>query len=156
MKIYSKKPWQADEGQKSMEVTIEDVEQVRGFIRDIGGPAKPGAMVGKTADFLKKLFPHTGEPRKQWTERRLWDWWTGRSDLVRHWQMVEMFRAAELKKQERELLEAARREHAEFVAKTTNLRAFLERTDPAFHRDEIERLGQFARGVDMSRNSGGE
>jgi hypothetical protein len=136
MKIYDEKPWHISKGQKSM----EDVVQAQGFIRDIGGPGKVGAMIGNACDYLTKLFPHQGEPRKQWTERRLWEWWCNRSDVVRHWQMMELYRAAEIKKQERQLLEAARREHAEFIAKTANLAALLEHQDEAFNSPQIEAL----------------
>jgi hypothetical protein len=150
MKIYDEKPWHISKGQKSM----EDVVQAQGFIRDIGGPGKVGAMIGNACDYLTKLFPHQGEPRKQWTERRLWEWWCNRSDVVRHWQMVELYRAAEIKKQERQLLEAARREHAEFIEKTTRLRSLLERQDEDFYRPQIEGLGGVMGRVDRPRAKG--
>lgn len=136
MQINNEKPWKNEQGQKS----VEDVIQAQHFIRDIGGPGKVGAMISIASEYLNKLFPHVGEPRKQWTERRLWEWRNGRSDLVRHWQMMEMYQAAESKKQERKLLEAARREHALFIAKTTRLAALLEHTDTDFYCDQVEAL----------------
>jgi hypothetical protein len=149
MKIYNEKPWQISKGHKSM----EDVIQAQGFIRDIGGPAKVGAMIGNACDCLKRLFPHHGEPKKQWTERRLWEWWNNRSDVVRHWQMMELYRAAEIKKQERQLLADARRDHAEFLEKTARLRSLLERSDEDFHRPDIEGLGRIVGGMDRPGNS---
>lgn len=131
------KPWQISKGQK----TMDDVMQAKDFIRDIGGPEKKvSAIIGQAAYCLKQMFPHHGEPRKQWTERRLWEWWNKQSELVRHWQMVELYRAAEAKKQERELLEAARRSHAEFIARTARLAALLEYQDSDFNRDQIAAL----------------
>lgn len=136
MQIYNEKPWKTDKGQRSM----EDVVQAQDFIRDIGGTGKVSAVIGRAADFLKKHFPHEGEPRKQWTERRLWEWWNNRSEVVRHWQMMELYRAAETAKQERALLDAARRDHAQFIAKTARLAALLERQDEDFFSDQIEGL----------------
>lgn len=150
MKVYNEKPWQIDKGQK----TMDDALQAQGYIRDIGGPGRPTVIISIAAEVLDKLFPHKDEPKKQWTERRLWEWWSNRSDVVRHWQMCELHRAAETKKQERVLIDAARREHAEFIARTTRLAEMLERQDEAFHSAQIEGLRRQSCRVDRSGNQG--
>lgn len=150
MKVYNEKPWQIDKGQK----TMDDALQAQGYIRDIGGPGRPTVIISIAAEVLDKLFPHKDEPKKQWTERRLWEWWSNRSDVVRHWQMCELHRAAETKKQERVLLEAARREYADFIRKTARLAEMLEHQDKAFHGPQIDALRGSMGGVDLSRDGG--
>jgi len=150
MKINNEKPWQISKGQK----TMDDVLLAKGFIRDIGGPGKVTAIIGKACDFLQKAFPHHKEPKKQWTERRLWEWWNEQSELVRHWQMMELYRAAEKAKEERRLIAEARRDHAEFIAKTVAFRSLLERTDADFFGPEIEGLGGVMGRGDRTGNSG--
>jgi hypothetical protein len=59
-------------------------------------------------------------------------------------------------KEERELLQKARKEHAAFIEKTASYRALLERTDPDFFGGEIERLGGMGRRVDSARADRGE
>lgn len=143
MKINDEKPWQTSKGQQA----VEDVILAKGFIRDIGGPGKVVSIISQAADRLREYFPHFREPKKQWTERRLWEWWNGQSELVRHWQMMEMYQAAERAKEERLLIAEARRKHAEFIAKTTHLAEFLERQDSSFHRPQIEALRSMGGGV---------
>lgn len=109
-------------------LSVDDVTQVKILIRAIGGGGRVNDFIYSTFKVMSRLFPHEGEPRKQWTERRLKAWWNQETDVVRHWQMMELFQAAEAAKDERELLKAARRDHAEFIAKTQRIRALAELT----------------------------
>lgn len=138
MKIYNRKLRELYKGKTVM----EDVVLARGLIKDIGGTVKVAAMIGNACDLLRSYFPHDGEPRKQWTERRLWAWWSQTTDVVRHWQMVELYEVAAKTKEERELIAAARREHAEFMAKTARIASILEHQDEDFHRDQIAGIRQ--------------
>jgi hypothetical protein len=134
------KPGKNEQG-KQMSNVASDVSQAKFYIQAIGGGGKVYAMIGKALDRLNELFPHKGEPEKQWTERRLRAWWNHDTDIVRHWQMLELHAAAAKAKEERELLAMARREHAEFIQKTARLAALLELTDPDYFSDEIARMG---------------
>lgn len=48
--------------------------------------------------------------------------------------MMELFAAAEAAKEERELLKAAKRNHAEFIEKTSRIRALAQLEASADHR----------------------
>ena len=68
--------------------------------------------------------------------------------------MVELYEAAKRAKEDRELIAAARREHAEFIQKTARLAAMLEYQDTDFHCNQVEAIrGQSSR-VDSSGNQG--
>ena len=127
---------------------VADVEMARSYVVDIGGPGKGVAIVSKAFDLLAKLFPHREEPKDQWTLRRVRSFWGRDAAHVKYREMVELHRAAETAKEERRLLELARKEHAAFIAKTASLRALLERQDADFHGPSIEGLGGGAGGVD--------
>jgi len=110
---------------------MSDVALARSLVRDIGGPGRVNEVLYAAYRRLRKMFPHEHDDLSQWTETRLRGWWYGTSKHVYHWQMVELFQAAAKAKEERELIAAARREHAEFIKKTSNLAALLERSDAA-------------------------
>lgn len=121
---------------------MSDVVMAVGFIKDIGGGGQVNVMLRSAHAFLIKHFKHKEEPEKRWTERRLRSWWNNECRKVEFWQMLELAAAAELAKLEREKkLAEARRDHAEFMQKTTSLIEALKLRDPAFYRGEIERLG---------------
>jgi hypothetical protein len=105
---------------------MSDVATANYLVRSIGGGGRVSDILYEAALKLQKLFPHKGEPKKQWTERRLKAWWNNETDVVRHWQMMELYAAAEAAKSEQELLRAARRDHAEFIEKTSRIRALAE------------------------------
>lgn len=128
---------------------MSDVAQAQYLISAIGGGGSNAqAMIGKAEAKLKSMFPESG-----WTFRRLRAWWNHETDVVRHWQMVELYEAAAKAKEERKLIASARREHAEFIAKTARISALLERQDADFHRASIEAMGQQSRGMGGSRDS---
>jgi hypothetical protein len=149
MGISTRKPGKHEQG-KQMSNVASDVSQAKFYIQAIGGGGKVYAMIGKALDKLNELFPHKGEPEKQWTERRLRAWWNHDTDIVRHWQMIELHAAASKAKEERELFDKARKEYADFIQKTARIATFLEHTDPDFFGAEIERLGRQTRQLDRA------
>lgn len=129
---------------------MSDVAQAQYLISAIGGGGSNAqAMLGKAEAKLKSMFPESG-----WTFRRLRAWWNHETDVVRHWQMVELYEAAARAKEERELIASARREHADFIAKTARIAALLERQDEAFNRPQIEAMGQQLSRMGLPGNKG--
>lgn len=126
---------------------MSDVLTANYLIESIGGPGRVNEKLFRAYRTLTKLFPHADEPQKQWNERRLRSWWNRESDVVRHWQMLELYEAAQKVKAERELVAKARREHAEFIQKTARLAAFLEHQDEAFAGPQVEALRGMGCGV---------
>lgn len=124
MEINSRKPDKNKQGKQMIAATLhqDDVRQVRFLMRTIGGDGRVNDFIYRVFKVMTALFPHEGDPKKQWTERRLKAWWNNETDVVRHWQMMELFAASEAVKSEREMLNAARKEHAEFIQKTARLR----------------------------------
>lgn len=133
---------------------MSDVAMARSYVADIGGRGKVKAILNAAYDRLADMFPHKGEPNSQWTERRVRAFWYGEAAYVEFREMKELHSAAAKAKEERELLQRARKEHAAFIEKTASYRALLERTDEAFYCDEIERLGRGTGGMDLPRNGG--
>lgn len=104
---------------------MSDVAMAREYVADIGGRGKGSTIVQRS-------------------------FWERDAAHVKYREMVELHRAAEVAKAERELIALARKEHAEFIAKTTSIRALLERQDEDFHRPSIEGLRGVASGVDRT------
>lgn len=134
---------------------MSDVAMARDYVGLIGGaPGKGNAIIAAAHAWLTKLFPHEEEPKWQWTQRRVRSFWERDAALVEYREMVELHHTAEHVKAERILIEAARKEHAAFIAKTASLRALLEHQDEAFHRPSIEGLGSVIGRVDLPRADG--
>lgn len=130
---------------------MSDVEMARGYVLDIGGKTSVQVMLARAFTTLAEMFPHKTDPKNQWTERRLKSFWWRDAATVQFREMLELHAAAAKAKEERELLQKARKEHAAFIEKTASYRALLERTDEDFFSDEIERLGCRSGGVDLPR-----
>lgn len=133
---------------------MSDLALASSYVADIGGPGKVKTILAKAYDRLAEMFPHKGNPEWQWTERRVRSFWNKEAAYVEFREMRELHAAAAKAKEERELLQKARLEHAAFIQKTASLAALLERTDEAFYRDQIEGLGRRSCGLDMPRNRG--
>ncbi len=131
---------------------MSDVALARSLVRDIGGPGRVNEVLYAAYKRLRKMFPHEQDNFNTWTENRLKGWWYGTSKHVYHWQMVELYEAAEKAKAERDQIAAARREHAEFIAKTARIAALLERQDEAFHGPQVNALRGQVGNVDLPRN----
>lgn len=145
----------AEQKQKDGRVkAMSDVVLARSLVQDIGGPGRVNEVLYAAYKRLQKMFPHDGDAHNRWTENRLKAWWYGQNERVYHFQMVELYKAAAKAKEERELLARARREHAEFVAKTARLAALIEHQDEAFHRASIDALRGSMGHVDLSRDRG--
>lgn len=121
---------------------MSDVALARSLVRDIGGPGRVNEVLYAAYRRLRKMFPHEHDDLNQWTETRLRGWWYGTSKHVYHWQMCELYKAAAKAKEERELIAAARREHAEFIKKTTRIAQMLERQNAGVDRSYFEEVGQ--------------
>jgi hypothetical protein len=116
---------------------MSDVAIANYLVKSIGGGGRVGDFLHAAAKELKKLFPHNGDPKKQWTERRLKSWWNQETDVVRHWQMMELYQAAEIVNDEQALLRQAKRKHAEFIEKTTRIRTLAQLANQDDARGEI-------------------
>lgn len=90
---------------------MDDVATANFLIEEIGGKRHIGDMLRTACRELRTRFPHRKDPENQWTERRLRGWWNKESRVVKHFQMVELYMAAEE-------LRAARKDHAEYRKKT--------------------------------------
>lgn len=121
---------------------MSDVATANYLVRSIGGGGRVCDFIYHACEKLNEMFPHNGDASKQWTQRRLRGWWNNDSDKVLHWQMVELYEAAAKAKEESELIQAARRDHADFIAKTARIAALLEHQDEDFHRDQIAGIRQ--------------
>ncbi|WP_245521719.1 hypothetical protein [Rhizobium leguminosarum] len=112
---------------------MDDVATANFLITEIAhGKRHVGDMLHTAWKELNRRFPHRDEPEKRWTERRLRGWWNKESQIVRHFQMVELFEAAEA-------LKRARDEHAEYRAKTSRLRQMAELVAADENRGVAER-----------------
>jgi ATP/maltotriose-dependent transcriptional regulator MalT len=133
---------------------MSDLALASSYIEDIGGSGKVKTILSNAYSRLVKMFPHEEKPEWQWTERRVRSFWNKEAAYVEFREMRELHAAAAKAKEERELLQKARKEHAAFIEKTASIRSLLERTDPDFFGAEIERLGGLGRRVDRARTHG--
>jgi predicted ATP-dependent protease len=132
--------------------SVADVARARDYIAAIGGPGKGATIIGKAYEKLAELFPHENDPRDRWTLRRVRSFWERDAAHVKFREMIEMHRAAEIAKSERELIAQARKDHAAFIAKTTAIRAFLEHQDEDFSRSSVAGLGRVSGDLDSARD----
>lgn len=110
---------------------MSDVATANFLIEEIGGKRRVNEMIHSAFRELSKRFPHREDPHNRWTERRIRGWWNRESEVVRHFQMIELFETAEA-------LRAARKEHAEYIAKTARLRQMAQLRAKGGHRDLAE------------------
>lgn len=104
---------------KAKSKKMDDVATANFLIGEIGSKRHVGDMLRTACKELRARFPHKADPENQWTERRLRGWWNKESRVVKHFQMVELYVTAE------ELREA-RKEHAEYRAKTAHIRQMAQ------------------------------
>lgn len=136
------------------EKQMSDVAMASSYLADIGGQGSAKTILSKAYEKLVDMFPHAEDPHNKWTERRIRAFWWREAATVQFREMLELHQAAEKAKAERELLAAARKEHAAFIEKTASLRALLEHQDEAFHRPQIEGLGSITSGMDRTGTEG--
>ncbi|MDI6838016.1 MAG: hypothetical protein QMD99_20195, partial [Rhizobiaceae bacterium] len=109
-----------------------DVATANFLVEQIGGKRRVNEMLYAAFRELSKRFPHREDPHNKWTERRLRGWWNNESQVVKHFQMAELFDTAEA-------LRAARNEHAEYITKTARLRKMAELRKAGGNRSLAER-----------------
>lgn len=107
---------------------MSDVRLANELIEEIGGTRHVGVMFRTACAELRKLFPHRDDPENKWTERRLRGWWNNESQIVRHFQMMELYETAEA-------VRRARDEHAAFKQKTARLRQVAQLRAQERYRD---------------------
>ena len=110
---------------------LSDVATANFLVEQISGKRRINEMLYAAFRELSKRFPHRDDPHNRWTERRLRGWWNGESEVVKHFQMMELFSTAEA-------IRAARKEHEEYKAKTANLRRMAQLRAKGGHRDLAE------------------
>ncbi len=125
---------------RNTEKNMSDVSLARGLIRDIGGNCWDGKarMLDRVYLAVNKYLP--AEVSRRWTRRRLRAFWNEEAAGVRFHEMCELAHVAREAAKRQADIEEARRAHAEYVEKTANIAALLERSDPDFHRLDIEGL----------------
>jgi hypothetical protein len=104
-----------DSGKQKQGNRMSDVATANFLVEQIGGKRQIGDMLHSAWRELSKRFPHKNDPENRWTERRLRGWWNNESQIVKHFQMVELYETAEA-------LRKARDQHAEFNEKTARIR----------------------------------
>lgn len=112
-------PGEKNERKQGKGDQVIDVTTANFLVEQIGGKRRVKEMIYSAFRELNKRFPHKEDPQNRWTERRLRSWWNGESQIVRHFQMLELYETAEA-------IRRARDEHAEFRAKTARLRQMAE------------------------------
>lgn len=126
----------------------QEANKARQYVLDIGGSGKVYQIIDKAYDALTELFPKSG-----WTHRRVRAFLAKEQAGVYYGEMAELHVAAAKKKAERELIQKARREHAEFIERTARMAALLERQDEDFHSDSIEGIRRELGRMDRPGNS---
>lgn len=129
---------------------MHDVAVARGIIDDtfdLETPGRRSIVIGLTIAALKRveraLDPAVLRERgRQWTERRV------RSIVDLEARRIDAYEISDL---EQVKIAEARHELSKSRDRAARMAAFLATQDPDFHRDEVERMGAFARGVDLPR-----
>lgn len=98
---------------------MSDVATANYLVEQIGARRHIGDMFRAACRELRSRFPHRDDPENQWTEKRLKAWRYNESNVVRHFQMMELYETAEA-------LRRARDEHAEYKKKTARIRQMAE------------------------------
>lgn len=137
---------------------MSDVALARNIIDETFGPIEDvgrSRVIAAAYDAVKRIERRIDRavlalrPR-QWTERRI------RSIVDNEAVRIDYYEIDDLTKAR---IEEARLELARSRERAARMAAFLTAADESFHSSEIDRLGEFARGVDgtgMVRGGGGK
>jgi hypothetical protein len=143
--ITGKPPMNSEKSPKVSE--MHDVAVARGIIDDTFGltAGRRSVVIGLTIAALKRveraLDPAVLRQRgRQWTERRV------RSIVDLEARRIDAYEISDL---EQVKISEARHEFSRSRDRAARMAAFLAAQDPDFHCDEVERMGAFARGVDL-------
>lgn len=126
---------------------MSDVGYARSIIDDAFDIDRTGRsrVIGLVFDAVKRIerkLDRTAlalRPR-QWTERRVRSIVDREAVRIDHYEIDDLTRVR---------IEEAKHELKRSRARASRMAAFLAATDADFHGDEIERMGSFARGVDL-------
>lgn len=130
--------------------SMSDVALARSIIDDAFGPINEvgrSRVIVATYEAVKRIERRIDKavlalrPRV-WTERRVRSIVDNEAVRIDHYEIDDLTRAR---------IEEARLELVRSRERAARMAAFLTAQDEGFHSSEIDRLGQFARGVDMPR-----
>lgn len=124
---------------------MSDVTLAHNLVAEIAGHCwrGKGDMLDRVHVAISKRYPG-------WTRRRVRAFWHKEAAGVRYHEMIELADVARQEREAREMLDEARRSHAQFVERTARLATALATQDEDFHRDAIGALGGLVGRMDMS------
>src|SRR5690606_2756237 len=128
---------------------MSDVAPPREQVGQLAGRCWPGKgdMIDRVHAAVPSQFPN-------WTRRRIRAFWHREAASVRYHEMIELAEVARAERDRRKAIEEARKDHADFVARTARLEALLVAQDADFHCDQIEALGCVSRGMGRTGDQG--
>lgn len=134
-----------NEGPRAM----SDVALAHSLISEIAGHCwrGKGDMLDRVYDAISRRYP-------MWTRRRIRAFWHKEAAGVRYHEMMELAEVARSERDRRKAIEEARRDHADYIARTARMEALLSSTDEAFHSPQVEAMRCVSGRVGCSGNSG--
>lgn len=128
---------------------MSDVALARELVAEIASHCwrGKGDMIDRVHTAVSSQFPN-------WTRRRIRAFWHREAASVRYHEMIELAEVARAERDRRKAIEEARKDHADFVARTARLEALLVAQDADFHCDQIEALGCVSRGMGRAGDQG--
>lgn len=139
--------------EKSPKVSeMSDVAVARSIIDDafdLKTPGRRSVVIGLTIAALKRVERALGDEAmrlrlstggREWTERRV------RSIVDNEARRIDAYEIDDLN---RVKIAEARHEFSRSRDRAARMAAYLAASDPDFHCDEVERMGAFARGMDL-------
>ena len=121
---------------------MRDAALARNLVAEIAGHCwrGKGDMCERVYEALQRHLP--AEDAKRWTRRRVRAFWHREAASVRYHEMLELAEVAERERVRQAEIEGARKEHADFVARTARLAQSLAVADADFHREAIAAFGR--------------
>lgn len=121
---------------------MRDAALARSLVADIAGNCwrGKGDMLDRVYDAIVYHLPT--EDAKRWTRRRVRAFWHREAAGVRYHEMIELAEVAKRERVRQAEIEGARKEHADFVARTARLAQSLAAADADFHREAIAAFGR--------------
>lgn len=130
---------------------MHDVAVARNIIDDtfdLTTPGRRSIVIGLAFEALVRVEQHLArvapnvirERNRRWTERRVRSIVDGEAVRIDHYEITDL---------EKMRITEAKNELRKSQLRAGRMAAFLAAQDENFHGDEIERMGAFARGVDL-------
>lgn len=120
---------------------MSDVTLARNLIREIAGHSWNGR-----GGMLARVHEACTRHGKRFTARRLRGFWHHEAAGVRFHEMIELAEVAAAEKAERERIEKAKGEHADFIGRANNILDRLAVQDEEFHGEYLAALRALAGG----------